>query len=342
MAKKEEKNKVQGLEAQLEADGLLVGGDMIAASHNKVIPVSPKIDLMLGGGIPEGSLCIITGPPKIGKTTTCLQFAANAQRPEHNSEWGPRKVYFFNVEGRIKDRDLEGINGLILTKDRFKVIRSQPGNILTGEKYISYCEQFINTEPGSVFVIDSFSALCTSGEMEAEIGERYRADAPVLLARFCRRISNVLPVNKGILLGVTHIIANQGQGMKVWIEASGRKLQYQVDVKLRGTHQTPWMSGETQIGQEIHWVCETSAIGPPGGKCSGILRYNYGLDKEAEILDVACDLGLVKKGGAWYTINTGNEEEKFQGLENVHKALEDNEKLYKSLSDQLFEMTGIK
>jgi len=331
--------KVQSLEERLEEEGLLVGGDCIVDSPTRVVPVSPAIDLMLGGGIPEGCLCIITGPPKVGKTTTCLAFAGNAQLPENDSEFGPRKVYFFNVEGRIKDRDLKGIKNLIRDKSRFKVIKSKPGKILTAEEYISYCEELINTEPGSVFVVDSFSALCTSGEMTADIGERYRADAPVLLARFCRRISNVLPVNKGILLGVTHIIANQGRGMKTWIEASGRKLQYQVDVKLNATYCKGWMSGETQIGQEIYWQCETSALGPPGSKCIGMLRYGDGLDQEAEIIEIALDLGIIKKAGAWYKFPNG---EQGQGKVKTADLLVANADLFKETQDTIKEMLGIK
>lgn len=71
----------------------------------KIISVSPKIDIALGGGVPEGSLFIMTGPEKVGKTVTALTFCANAQQAN-------RQIYYGNIEGRLRKRDIEGITEL--------------------------------------------------------------------------------------------------------------------------------------------------------------------------------------------------------------------------------------
>ena len=318
-------------------------GDIFTSAHEFadkkkiVIPMSPKIDMSLGGGIPEGSLVLLTGPKKCGKTSSALHFAGIAQQMEYTSDLCPngRWVYFFNIEGRFKTRDLEGIK--TLNWDRFKVIESKPGNILTAEKYISIGEKLINTKPGAIFVFDSFSQLCTAGEREADIGDRYRADSPLLLARFTRRIANVIPINKCVVVGITHMIANQGMGHSLYSEASGNKIQYQADVKLRCTHHQPILVGETQVAQNNNWICEFSAIGPPGAKTTSILRYGYGLDKEAELLDICSDLGIITKGGAWYTFP---DESKYQGQEKASQALRDNPGLYTELEGQYRELMG--
>lgn len=302
-----------------------------------VIPFSPKNDMMLGGGIPEGSFVIFTGKPKCGKTSSALHFAGMAQQMQYANDLCPdgRWVYFFNIEGRFKKRDLEGIKSL--NHNRFTVIESKPGNILTAEKYISIGEKLIHTKPGAIFVFDSFSQLCTEGEMNANIGDRYRADSPLLLARWTRRISNVIPINRCIVIGITHQIANQGMGMSQWSEASGNKVQYQADVKMRCLFDKAEMAGDTQVGQQINWVCDTSAIGPPGGKSVSILRYGYGLDKESEMLNICCDLGLITKGGAWYTFP---DESKYQGLEKAAQALRENPGLYQELEKGYRELMG--
>ena len=80
----------------------------------KVISVGPKLDMALGGGVPEGSLFIMTGPEKVGKTVTALTFCANAQR-YHN-----RQIYYANIEGRLKKRDLEGISDLDLDPEKIR------------------------------------------------------------------------------------------------------------------------------------------------------------------------------------------------------------------------------
>ena len=81
------------------------GKDILTSAHNiidrekVVIPVSPKLDLILGGGIPEGSFVIFTGQPKTGKSTLALDFASTCQRPEFGGEFCPegRHVYYYNV-----------------------------------------------------------------------------------------------------------------------------------------------------------------------------------------------------------------------------------------------------
>ena len=103
-------------------------------SRKTVVPVSPKLDMILGGGVPEGTFTILTSAPKVGKSSTSLQLAANAQQIP--SDWGQRKVYYFDVEGRLKERDMKGIFGLSLDKDKWMVIRSEPGNILTADKFL--------------------------------------------------------------------------------------------------------------------------------------------------------------------------------------------------------------
>ncbi len=157
---------------------------------------------------------------------------------------------------------------------------------------------------------------------------------PLYLADFCKKISNVIPVNDSIVIGITHLLANQGRGMSMWSEASGQKVQYQMDVKLRATYEEAWKVVETQIGQDVHWECDATPIGPPARKCTSKLRYGHGLDKEAELVDICLQMGLIK-GKGWYTIL--DKEKKIQGLENVRDLLEEDRELYNTLYKQFRE-----
>ena len=123
---------------------IILSGNAIVDKKTVIIPVSPSVDLILNGGIPEGSFVVLTGQPKCGKTTTSLDFAATAQKPQyaHSSFKEGREVYYLNIEGRLKKRDLEGIPGLNLEK--FHVIGSQTGKILHAEEYLQIGERIIN------------------------------------------------------------------------------------------------------------------------------------------------------------------------------------------------------
>lgn len=215
------------------------------------------------------------------------------------------------------------------------LIESSPGNILSGEDYIEIAETLINEKPSCVFLFDSFSQLCTKARRDSDVSDRFRDDTPLLIATFCKRISNVLPVNRSVFLGIVHLISNQTPGAKSpWAEASGQKLKYAVDVKLRATHTTPVMVGEIQVAQEVHWKIESSAIGRPG-TCTSILRYGYGIDKEAELVQLASEAGVIPKGGSWYTLPSG---EKLQGLENIRNVLVEKPEIYQEINKKFREL----
>lgn len=310
----------------------------------QIIPTTPKLDVVLSGGVPEGSFVVVSGPPGLGKSAMSLHIAGNAQKID--SEWGPRKVYYFDIEGRLKERDIFMNLNLDTSADKFEVIRSTRGKIMMGEEFIDIGEKLIKHKPGCVFIFDSFSALCTSARHEEDIGKRFRDDSPLLLSAFCKRINQIIPVNKSIVFGITHRIANQGPGMKQWTEASGQKIQYQADIKLKGTHDTAWLVGTDQIGQEVNWECEKSALGPPHRKCVCKLRYKHGFDEEAELLDLCTELNVIKKAGSWFKYKEGSEEElKFLGGEKwCQKFREDTEfkqKLKKQIYDMLFDTPNI-
>lgn len=300
----------------------------------EILSVGPKLDIALGGGVPEGSLFIMTGPEKVGKTVTALTFCANAQKHYQ------RKVYYANIEGRLKKRDLEGIIDLDLDSEKMQIIGSTEGNILSAEKYLSIVDNIVHTQPGSLAVVDSFSALSSEAELTGDLSDMQVMSVQKVLAKFCRRISNVLPINRVTVIGITHLMANMqrfGRG-KTKIEKSGNALKYQVDVKLHATHSVPLMQGDTQIGQTIHWQITTSAIGPPGQKVESHIRYGRGIWKEMEMSDLMIDFGLISKAGAWLKLPNG---EKIQGKANLAKYLEDNPEEYENFRKEVLTMVGM-
>ena len=324
-------------------EGVIRSGSSVVDSELLTIPISPSLDVVLGGGIPEGSFVVLTGQPKCGKTTLSLHFAARCQEAKYNGELckDGREVYFFNIEGRLKKRDLEGIPGLDL--DRFHVIGSEPGKILSAEDYLSIAEKTINNVPGSVVILDSYSALCTEAEITSGMDKMQRADGAKLLAKFCRKVANVVPVNKNVVIGITHLMGNPtGYGAE-FKEKSGQAVAYQVDVKLRASRFSPWEIAGTQIGQTIEWQVITSALGPPGGRIESYLRYGEGIDELTELIVLGTDLGIIQKAGAWMTLSFVEEEEKpkFQGIEKCRIALLENPQFRESLQNSIKGFLGI-
>jgi len=335
-----------GLQDSISKDfgsNVIISGTAVIDKEGITIPVSPALDIILNGGIPEGSFVVLTGQPKCGKTTTSLDFASTAQQEKYSTNGDPRNVYYLNIEGRLKKRDLEGIPNINL--DRFHIIGSQTGKILHAEEYLQIAERIINEDPGSVLIIDSYSALCTEAEITSDMDKMQRADGAKLLAKFCRKVANVIPVNKNIVIGITHLMGNPtGYGAE-FKEKSGQAIAYQTDVKMRAKTFKPWLLGadNTQIGQEVEWQTLCSALGPPGATITSYIRYGQGIDKHMELVNLAVDIGLINKGGAWYTLSFLNDDKgKFQGIEKVRQFLIENDSIYQDLYNEVQKTMGIK
>lgn len=324
---------------------IIVSANYIFDQEPLIVPISPAFDVMLGGGIKFGSFVIPTGPPKSGKTSFAIHMAGKAlDAPMPDKYEHPRRIFFFNIEGRLNRRDIEGVASIRkhVQKDPslLKIIQSEEGNILKAEDYLEIGEQLINAYPGCIFIFDSFSQLCSKQGYEHDWqGKQFRDDVPKLLSMFCKRISNVIPVNQSIVVGITHRIANTGFGFSPWAEASGTKVQYQVDVKLQTKFTKDLKAGDSKIGQIVTWGCSCSPLinGPMDDECESTLLYNYGLDEPRELAEVCTDLGLIEKKGSWYKYNG----ESIQGLENLRQYIVDSPELYAELNTQFREMMGL-
>ena len=304
----------------------ITNADHLKGEKSQIVSVSPKFDLGLAGGIPFGSFCLVSGKPGQGKSSLSLHIAAQAQQLNPET-----CVYYFDIEGRIKWKDLEGNKKLDLSDDKFKLIRSKVGKILTGDEFIEIGEKLINAKPKCVFIFDSFSAISTKDRQDADIKDRFRDNANLLLSTFCKRISQVIPINQSILIGICHVIADPGPSRSQWTEAGGNKIKYAADVKIMGTYFQPWEVSGNIIGQITHWKIDKSALGPPFGEITSYIRYGHGFDDYQEIIEVAVDVGIVQKGGAWLTYK----ENKSQGFEKFREFLVQNPDVYNEIKTQV-------
>ena len=337
-AKKTEASSLDNFVAQLEKEfgnGVFKSAKSIINIKRDIISTTPQLDIALGGGAPSGSTVIVSGAPKIGKTTMVLCMCANAQKMG-------KKVWYVDVEHRMKQMNLEGIEGLDLSEEKLQIISSERGHILTAEQTLSIVEKIIHTCPDDLIVLDSSSALCSEAEMTADVTGQSRSLGPKLLANFCRKNGNAIAVNNTTLIVIQHLI-NDTSGMgKGKQEDGGEKIQYQQDVKLRALYKENWKvgSGENEkiIGQIVHWKMITGALpgNSPNSQVTTYLRYGVGFDRLQENLQIATDLGIVTKGGAWYTYG----DQKVQGEEKLYQMFKASPELQDKLSLEIKSMTG--
>lgn len=311
--------------------------DFIMDRKRKIINISPSIDMIMHG-VSEGTLNIISGPEKSGKTTTLLHHAAKAQKQGFD-------IYYFNIENRIKFRDIESISDLDHKKffliSSTASVKNKEGEvttdarILTAEDYLSILERTIRDKERTVCIIDSESLLVSNNEYTSEITDFQRCEGSRLLAKFMRRNSAVISLNNHIVWVVRHIMANPN-GMTGSSEKGARAIAYGADTKLQIKYTERWKVGDKQIGQKVHIQLEhgfnTGAF--TGSTCTSYLRYGYGLDDTFELATLGTECGIVEMKGAWINYKG----EKFQGMENFTIYLREHPKLQEELNKELKEL----
>ncbi len=265
----------------------------------KVISVSPAIDIALGGGIREGCWLTLTGDPKSGKTTTAMQIAANCQKEG-------RPVIYLDVEGRLKDLNFEVHD---LDPEKMKIVHPED-KPLPAEDFLDIAHKLMSHPDyhGAVLIIDSISSLMPAKELDGDMTPG-RAGLPKILSIFTKKMGQLLPRQRGLVIAITHYIANTAGFGKAKMADGGNKIQYQADTRMeiagggeRVSAVTPWVNASKErIGQIVNWKIICSSMGAPGGQVQSWIRYGHGIDKAQELLMLAHDLGMIDKAGAWLT-----------------------------------------
>lgn len=321
----------------------------------KVISVSPALDIALGGGIREGTWLTLTGDPKSGKTTTAMQIASNCQKEG-------RPIIYLDVEGRLKDMNFEVAD---LDPEKMKIIHPED-KPLPAEDFLDVAHKLMSHPDyhGAVLIIDSISSLMPAKELDGDMTPG-RAGLPKILSVFTKKMGQLLPRQRGLIIAITHFIANTAGFGASKMADGGTKIQYQADTRMeiksggeKISAVTPWTnSNGERIGQVINWKILCSSMGPPGGQVQSWIRYGHGIDKTQELLTLAMDLGMISKAGAWMTcsfmsehkdivakikpeVNVNNQEEiekafKFQGQDNLYKFLSENKEVVDILENMI-------
>jgi RecA/RadA recombinase len=327
-------------------EGAFITGDKLAGYANKIVHVSPRLDLVLGGGIPGGSIVTLAGMPKAGKSVLSLHILGKAQQQG-------RKAFYLNVEGRIKPRDIDGI--ACLNKSELQIVRSYrdeggKSRILKADEFLNIAEDIVHNVPGAVIVIDSISQLVTSGEMENDLSNKDRAPGAILMAKFCRRISNIVPVNDIILIGILHFIANtSGYGASL-MASGGNKIKYAMDIGLEckkfdivRENSSP---ESRPIGQLVEWKTTSTAFAPPGQKTTSMITYGIGIDELYEMVEIGIECGFLQQSASWISMayleeSVGKDKvPKVQGKNNLVARLRESKEERDLLEKNIHELMG--
>ena len=290
--------------------------------HMKVDVVSSgvlSLDIALGvGGYPKGRIIEIYGPESSGKTTFALHAIA-----EHQKLGG--RAAFIDAE-----HALDPVYAERLGVNIDDLLLSQPD---TGEQALEICDALVRSEAISIVVIDSVAALVPQAEIDGEMGDSHVGLQARLMSQALRKLAGV--VNKS---NATIIFINQLRE-KVGIlfgnpetTPGGRALKFYSSVRL-DIRRTDNIKEDGQVkGSHVRVKVVKNKVAPPFREAEFDIIYGKGISKSGNILDLAVNLDLVEKSGAWFSYNG---DRIGQGRENAKKYLEDNPKIMEELEEKI-------
>jgi recombination protein RecA len=284
-----------------------------------------SLDLALGiGGLPRGRVVELFGPESSGKSTLAMHVVAEAQRndgicayidAEHAMDPNYARAIGVNVDD---------------------LLISQPD---TGEQALEITDMLIRSGALDVVVIDSVAALTPRAEIEGEMGDTHVGLQARLMSQALRKLTGTLSKSNTVAIFINQLREKIGVMFgSPEVTPGGRALKFYSSVRLDIRRIESIKDGAEVIGNRTRVKVVKNKIAPPFKQCEFDIMFAKGISREGTLLDVATELGIVRKSGAWYTYEG---EQIGQGRENAKVFLAENLELVIEISEKVRQKVGV-
>ena len=310
------------IERQYGKGAVMKLGDNTARMNVETVPTgSLSLDIALGlGGIPKGRIVEIYGPESSGKTTVTLHMIAEVQKRG-------------GIAGFIDaEHALDPVYAKNIGVDIDNLYISQPDS---GEQALEIAEALVRSGAIDVLVVDSVAALTTKAEIDGEMGDSHVGQLARLMSQAMRKLTAVISKSKCVAIFINQVREKIGVMYgNPETTPGGRALKFYASVRMEVRRGEPIKDGSSQIGNRTKVKINKNKVAPPFREAEFDILYGQGISRTGEVIDVAVELGIVKKGGAWFSYQ---DQKLGQGRENAKKTLEDNPELMKEIEAQILE-----
>lgn len=300
------------------------------ASANLVVDVIPTgalaLDIALGvGGIPRGRIVEVYGPESSGKTTLCLHVVAEAQK-----RGGIAAV--IDVE-----HALDPTYAARLGVDIDNLLISQPDD---AESALEIAEALVRSGAVDVIVVDSVAALVPRAEIQGEMGDSHVGLQARLMSQALRKLTGAISKSRTSVMFTNQIREKVGVMFgSPETTPGGRALKFYASVRMDIRRIETLRQGTETIGNRVRVKVVKNKVAPPFREAEFDIMYGEGVSREGNILDIAADLDIVQKSGAWYSYG---ETRLGQGRETAKEFLREHPDLADEIELQVRQRLGLK
>jgi recombination protein RecA len=282
---------------------------------------SINLDIALGvGGYPKGRIIELYGPESSGKTTLALHAIASCQKLGGN-------VAFIDAE-----HALDAQYAKKLGVDIDNLLLSQPD---TGEQALEIVEALIRSGSIDMVVVDSVAALVPEAEINGDMGDSHVGLQARLMSQAMRKLSGIISKTHTTAIFINQIREKVGVMFgNPEVTPGGRALKFYSSVRLEIRRSESLKNGTDFIGNKAKIKVVKNKVAPPFKEAMVDIIFGEGISKYGEVLDLATDLEMIQKAGAWYAYNN---EKIGQGRDNAKKYLEDHLDIYHLLEKKILE-----
>ena len=299
---------ISQIEKQYGKGSVMKLGDSSAQMNVESVPSgSLSLDLALGiGGFPRGRIIEIYGPESSGKTTVALHAVAEVQK-------------IGGIAGFIDaEHALDPVYAKNIGVDIDNLYISQPDS---GEQALEIAETMVRSGAVDIVIVDSVAALVPKAEIDGDMGDSHVGLQARLMSQALRKLTSIVSKSNCIVIFINQLREKIGVMFgNPETTTGGRALKFYSSVRLDVRRVEALKQGGEIVGNHTRVKIVKNKVAPPFKEAEFDIIYGKGISKEGDILDLAADIGIINKSGAWYAYNG---EKIGQGRENAKTYLKE-------------------